>query len=160
MAGPVPGPAPTWKIGATANAAVRRDVLERVGPFNEVLGAGRPTGVGEDTEYFYRVLRGGGAIVYQPTAVVLHHHRADRPALARQLAAYSAGHVGYHLEIAVHHRDLRGLRRLLVTMPRRDAGRWWAARRGRDDYPMDLLAAEVRGTLAGWPAWVRARTGR
>jgi len=154
------GPAPTWQIGATANAAVRREVLERSGPFDEVLGAGRPSGVGEDTEYFYRVLRGGGTIVYQPTAVVLHHHRGDRAALRRQLAAYSAGHVGYHLEIAARHHDLRGLVRVLVTLPRRQAGRWWAARRGLDDYPMDLLAAEVRGTLAGFPAWVRSRAGR
>ncbi len=152
------GPAPTWIIGATANAAFRRDVLIDLGPWAECLGAGRPAGVGEDTEYFYRVLHAGLSIVYEPTAVVLHYHRDDRAALAAQLRAYSAGHVAYHLEVLARYRDLRGLRRILGSLPRHQAVRLMRARRRpTDDYPHDLLAAEVRGTLGGVSAWLRSR---
>ncbi|NAZ83964.1 glycosyltransferase, partial [Kineococcus sp. R8] len=151
------GPARTWEIGATANAAVRRDVLAGLGPFDEALGAGRPAGVGEDTEYFYRVLRAGWRIAYQPTAVVLHHHRDDRAALRRQLRAYAAGHVAYHLQVAARHGDLRGLGRVALRLPpqfaRRCAGAVW----GGDDYPLDVLGTEVAGTLAGPAAWWRSR---
>ena len=151
------GAAPTWMIGATANAAVRRDALERLGPWDEALGAGRPAGVGEDTEYFYRALRAGGTIAYQPTAVVLHHHRPDRVALRQQLFAYSAGHVAYHLQILARYRDARGLRRLALVLPRHYLGRarWMAG--GIDDYPTDLLRTEVLGMLTGPAAWVRSR---
>jgi len=148
---------PTWHIGATANAAFRRDVLEKLGPWVESLGAGRPAGVGEDTEYFYRVLRAGQSIAYEPTAVVLHYHRDDRASLAAQLHAYSAGHVAYHLEILARYHDLRSLRRVAVGLPRYYARRVLRAKRG--DYPSDLLAAEVRGTLGGVSAWLRSRHG-
>ncbi|NIZ91117.1 glycosyltransferase family 2 protein [Kineococcus rubinsiae] len=151
------GPAPTWEIGATANAAVRRDVLAGLGPFDEALGPGRPSGVGEDTEYFYRVLRAGWTIAYQPTAVVLHHHRADRAELLRQMRAYSTGHVAYHLQVAARHGDLRGLGRVAVRLPQHYARRFAGLTWGNDDYPRDVLATEVAGVLAGPGAWWRSR---
>ncbi|NAZ86419.1 glycosyltransferase [Kineococcus indalonis] len=150
-------PAPTWQIGATANAAVRRDVLAGLGPFDEVLGPGRPSGIGEDTEYFYRVLRAGWNVVYQPTAVVLHHHRDDRASLLRQMGAYSSGHVAYQLQIAARHGDVRGWRRVVRTLPGHFARQAVAVARGDDDYPGDVLATEVRGAVRGPSAWWRSR---
>jgi GT2 family glycosyltransferase len=150
------GPAHTWEIGATANAAVRRDVLAGLGPFDEALGPGRPSGIGEDTEYFYRVLNSGWTVAYQPTAVVLHHHRDTRESLLRQMAAYSSGHVAYHLQIAARHSDLRGVGRLVSGVPRYYVHRAVAVARG-DDYPADVLATEVRNVLRGPCAWWRSR---
>lgn len=150
--------APTWNIGATANAAFRRDVLSELGPWAESLGAGRPAGVGEDTDYFYRVLKSGSSIVYEPSAVVLHYHREDRASLIAQLRAYSAGHVAYHLEVLARYRDFRGLRRIFVSLPRHHARRLWRVRRqSSQDFPPDLLAAEVRGFVGGVSAWARSR---
>ncbi|WP_432490959.1 glycosyltransferase [Kineococcus gypseus] len=149
--------APTWWIGATANAAVRREVLSGVGPFDEVLGPGRPSGVGEDTDYFYRVLRAGWTIAYQPTAVVLHHHREDRASLLRQLRAYSSGHVSYHLQVAARHGDPRGLARIALELPAHQARRAVHVLRRLDDHPADALAVEARGTLEGPVAWWRSR---
>jgi O-antigen biosynthesis protein len=148
---------PTWNIGATANAAVRTEWLRRLGPFVEHLGAGTPAGVGEDTEYFYRVLRAGGRILYEPTAVVYHYHRADRQSLVRQLCGYSAGHVAYHLELAARYGDLRGLARVAVSLPRHYARQAKKMRRRVDDLPPDLYRAQVRGHVAGVGAWIRAR---
>jgi len=150
------GPAPTWQIGATANAAVCRDVLAGHGPFDEALGPGRPSGVGEDTEYFYRVLRAGWTIAYQPTAVVLYHHRADRPSL-RQMRACSTGHVAYHRQVAARHGELRGLGRIALRLPQHHNRRFAGATLGTDDDPLDVLGTEVAGVLAGPGAWWRSR---
>jgi len=54
-----------------ANMAIRRSTIERVGGFDERLGAGA-IGCGEDTELGHRVLRLGGWIGYMESAVVVH----------------------------------------------------------------------------------------
>jgi GT2 family glycosyltransferase len=145
-------PAATWRIGALANAAVRRDVLHEVGPFDDALGAEA------DAEYLYRILRADGRIVYEPSAVVLRDHRAGGEPLSRRWWRSAAGQVAYHLEILTRHGDARGLLSLAVAMPRQYARRAWWILRGRDDYPVRLLAAETGGFLAGIPTWLRRRT--
>ena len=66
--------AQVWRIGAGANMAFRRSVFERVGLFDERLGAGA-SGCSEDSELWYRLLAAGGACLFEPRAVVVHHHR-------------------------------------------------------------------------------------
>jgi glycosyltransferase AglI len=63
-------------FGATANLWVRREVLERVGPFNERLTTGG------DLEFGNRVARSGFELRYAPDVVVEHQPRSR----ARQLA--------------------------------------------------------------------------
>ncbi len=150
-------PPTTWVIGGTASAAFRRLALVGAGGFLEGLGAGTSAGVGEDTECFYRLLRAGGRIVYEPTARVLHRHRATREELAAQLRAYAAGHVAYHLEVAVRHGDRRGLRRVGVHLPLHFARQLRSIARGHEDFPAGLVRAQLRGHLAGPCAWGTAR---
>ena len=57
-----------------ANMAVRREVFDRIGGFNEELGPGR-SGISEDVEFAQRLLRSGGRIGYEPQAGV--YHRVD-----------------------------------------------------------------------------------
>jgi GT2 family glycosyltransferase len=59
-----------WGIGA--NLSVRRAVLERVGGFDELLGAGTPLGSGEDVDLQYRVLRAGLTVANAAAAAVEH----------------------------------------------------------------------------------------
>jgi GT2 family glycosyltransferase len=54
-----------------ANMAARRELLAKVGGFNEELGPGR-SGISEDVEFAQRVLRRGGRIGYEPRAAVYH----------------------------------------------------------------------------------------
>jgi GT2 family glycosyltransferase len=83
--------APTWELGATANAAFRASIFAdpRIGMIDETLGAGSPTGCSEDTYVFYKVLRAGYTLVYEPNAYVWHRHRRDIEALKSQLYSYS-----------------------------------------------------------------------
>ena len=78
-------------FGAGANFAVSRAVLKEVGVFNEALGAGTPSGGGEDLNMFMRIVLAGYRLVYEPSAVVSHVHRDDLAELTRQMRAYGSG---------------------------------------------------------------------
>jgi GT2 family glycosyltransferase len=78
-------------IGAGANFAISRTVIKEIGGFNEALGAGTPAGGGEDLNIFMRILLSGHSIVYEPSAIVSHVHRATLEALSRQMRAYGSG---------------------------------------------------------------------
>jgi GT2 family glycosyltransferase len=142
---------PTWQLGGTGNIAFRRNLFEdpKVGPFEECLGAGVPAGVGEDTLWFYQVLRTGKVILYEPGAVAWHHHRVTMDGLKKQLMAYSKGHVAYHLVTLMKYRDKRALVRLGYELPHSMLTRVWGRLRGTYDYPWRLLGIEITGMLLG-----------
>ncbi|MBV6761360.1 glycosyltransferase family 2 protein [Rhodococcus opacus] len=77
--------------GTGANFAVERDVVRRLGGFDEALGAGSPTGGGEDIDMFFRILRSGRRLVHEPAAIVWHRHRADGEGLLVQSRGYGLG---------------------------------------------------------------------
>jgi GT2 family glycosyltransferase len=77
--------------GTGANFAVDRDVVLRLGGFDEALGAGSPTGGGEDIDMFFRILRAGRQLVHDPAAIVWHRHRADNEGLVAQTRGYRLG---------------------------------------------------------------------
>jgi GT2 family glycosyltransferase len=158
---------PTWQLGATANAAFRASVFRdpEVGLMDEALGPGMPTGVGEDTYLFYKVLRSGYTMIYEPSAYVWHRHRPEMAALRRQLYAYSKGHVAYHLTTLLNDGDVRALGYLLVRLPYGHLRRMRKELLRRTPYPLKLHLAEIGGNIAGplclWQARRRvAREGR
>jgi GT2 family glycosyltransferase len=142
---------PTWNLGATANAAFRAAIFDHagIGLMDEALGPGMPTGVGEDTYLFYKVLKAGYAIVYEPAAYVWHTHRRDLAALRRQIYDYSKGHVAYHLTTLFKDHDVRALERLGHGLPSAHISRIWARLRRRSPYPVSMILTEIAGNLAG-----------
>ncbi len=149
-------PSPTWSLGATANAAFRASIFHHpnIGLMDEVLGPGMPSGVGEDTYVFYKVLKAGYTIIYNPKAFVWHKHRKTRQALERQLYSYSKGHVSYNLTTWLHHGDWRGLAQILLGLPYAHYYRIKEYILKRSDYPLSLIWLEIRGNLAGpWSLW-------
>ncbi len=154
---------PTWELGATANSAFRATIFShpKIGLMDEALGPGMPSGVGEDTYVYYKVLKAGYTLCYEPEAFVWHKHRRDMAALRRQLYGYSKGGPGYHLTTVVKDGDLRGLWRIFVEIPQGFKWRIKQRLRGRSDYPLGLLWLELRANLAGfkglWDAWQRVR---
>jgi GT2 family glycosyltransferase len=150
---------PTWKLGATANAAFRAAIFThpQIGPMDEALGAGMPTGCSEDTYLFYKILKAGYTLVYEPAAYVWHKHRRDLAALRRQLYNYSKGHVAYQLTTLLRDHDRRALERLAIRLPQTYIQRTKERLLGRSDYPLSLILLEIAGNLAGpWSLW-RAR---
>jgi hypothetical protein len=128
-----------------------------------------PSGVGEDTYLFYKILKAGHRLVYEPSAYVWHRHRRDMRALRRQMYGYSKGHVAYLLTTALRDGDRRGLVRMATVFPGwhvRQVLRWvkWRLLR-RNAYPLSLVAVEMLGHIVGpftlWQSRRRvARQGR
>jgi O-antigen biosynthesis protein len=101
--------------------------------------------------------------VYEPTAIVRHHHRDDDDELRRQFFGYGAAQgalcLKFVLERPGHRRQairfflwrMGGHRRRLRSISA-----------GDDQFPRALVAAEVRGQLAGpfLYLWSRFRAPR
>jgi O-antigen biosynthesis protein len=156
---------PAHYVGGGGNAAIRRSAFDdpAIGMFNPVLGAGTPVGAAEDKYIFYRILRSGYSIVYSPGASVLHKHRTTTSALYKQIHAYARAEIGYELECLVNDRDWRAATQLLIVLP------VWTMRQllslvsdgrhaGADQTSKRVvLSADIKGYLAGFPAWLKSR---
>lgn len=150
---------PTWTLGATANAAFRASIFAHpeIGMIDEALGAGTPTGCSEDTYVFYRVLKAGYVITYEPDAYVWHKHRRDTSVFRHQIYSYSKGHVAYHLTTLLRDHDLRALVRLGFELPVLTVRRIRQRLRGKSIYPVHLILCEVLGSLVGPFSLLRSR---
>ncbi|MCU1324682.1 MAG: glycosyl transferase family protein [Bryobacterales bacterium] len=110
------GAPPVWDLGAGANMALRRSAFEKTGLFDTRLGAGA-SGCSEDSELWYRLLAAGYSCQYEPSSLVLHHHRANRRQLTGQMRMYSRGHVAALLIQFARHRNFGNLLRAFVGLP-------------------------------------------
>ena len=108
---------PVWRIGAGANMAFRREVFERIGNFDERLGAGA-SGCSEDSEMWYRVLAQGWVCRYEPAAVVFHYHRRELNSLREQMYQYMRGHVTALLVQFAKYKHWGNLSRLFWSLPK------------------------------------------
>ena len=138
------------RVGAGANMALRRTLLDDLGPFDEALDAGTPACSGGDTDYFLRVLAAGYRIVYDPAALSWHRHRATWPELQRVLFGYGVGvyaawtrHLVVEGELNVIRAGAGWLRYVQIPALIRSVFR----RPGST--PLDLLLAELRGCAVG-----------
>lgn len=147
------------EFGSGNNMAFSRNLLTRLGGFDESLGAGSPTRGGEDLDIFRTVLRAGWIIAYTPDAVVHHFHRDTERALRTQLYGYGTGMAAVVTKAIVSDpavaRELIGrlpaaLRVLLSPRSAKNAGKG-------SDYPMSLTAIELLGYLTGPWLWLRSR---
>jgi glycosyltransferase involved in cell wall biosynthesis len=104
----------------SANMAVRRTALERVGPFNETM-----RGHGDEEEWETRYLGGGGRIRYLPAAGLDHRRSpADSRVLSLAKAVYARGRqerrAATHLQLTTPlHAELNGLARSTAHTIRR-----------------------------------------
>lgn len=104
------GDAP-WQIGSGNNFALKRAWFERIGGNDERLGPGSPGQGGVDMDLFYRLLRAGASIRYEPAAVVYHARATPAGRLARR-APYGFG-MGACCILWLRSRDPGGARILL-----------------------------------------------
>jgi glycosyltransferase involved in cell wall biosynthesis len=67
------------------NMAMRRALVDNIGPFDERLGAGASIPSAEDTDYNFRAYLAGATLEYVPDMTVFHHHGRKTIAAARKL---------------------------------------------------------------------------
>ena len=151
-------PAATWELGATANAAFRREVFEdpAMGLFDEALGAGTPSGCSEDSYLLYRIVRAGHTVVYDPRCWISHRHRSTRSALDHQLRSYYRGAVAHQIATVHHDGDLRGVVHI-ARIVRRHARSALVTALRRSPHRRERTI-ELRGVLEGpWAYWTSRR---
>lgn len=143
-------PVGAGEFGAGANMAFRRDVLLELGGFDDALDTGGPLPGGGDLDMFYRVVRAGYPLVYEPAYLVFHEHRREMDALRRQYESWGRGFMAF-----------------LEKVERTDAGQrgkveamrhWWTdhfkrqlvkSLLRRHPLPPSMILSEIQGGLRG-----------
>lgn len=147
------------KFGTGANMAYRRSIFDLIGHFDTALDVGTVTNGGGDLEMFFRVLKEGGVLVYEPGALVFHCHRRDYEQLRAQITNNGIGFYSYIVRSATYYPDERfaflrlglwwlwwwNIRRLLISFIRPSR------------FPRDLILAELRGSLKGLTRYRKSR---
>jgi O-antigen biosynthesis protein len=97
-----------WSVGSGNNFAVKRELFKRIGGCDERLGPGSPGMGGVDMDLFYRLLRAGAHIRYEPEALV-YHERQNRAGRIARRPMYGHG-MGACCTIWLRQGDLYALR--------------------------------------------------
>jgi GT2 family glycosyltransferase len=127
-----------WNRAISFTIFLRREIVDRVGAFDERLGLGasEPWSSGEEIDYLLRAIRDGARIEYDPSLVVRHPIGADDP----KVGFRDGASVGYLLRKHGYPARTRGrmlvrpLGGALVSIGRGDPGRarfYLATLRGR-----------------------------
>ena len=122
-----------WNRAISFTIFLRREVVERVGAFDERLGL--PSSSGEEIDYLIRALDAGARIEYDPMIVVVHPQKASDAAL---VGARDGASIGYLLR--KHRYPLRVLIRMLL---RPAAGVLLDPRQAR--FHLSTLRGRIRG---------------
>lgn len=151
-------PAAAGKVGAGASMAVRRRVAANLRIFEVEMDCGTPTLSGGDHYAFYRLLRAGHAIVFNPEAVCWHRHRRTSGELRSTLYGYSVGVYCFLLRCVFKHGDLSALRPGIAWLRSHHVPHLWSGLRGRPQgLTLSYTLAEIQGVLAAPKAYWRSR---
>jgi GT2 family glycosyltransferase len=143
-------PVGAGEFGAGCNMAFKRALLLELGGFDEALDTGAPLPGGGDLDMFYRTIRAGHVIVYEPRYAVYHEHRQTMQQLRRQYWSWGLAMMTFVVKSWRTDPMLRPLHRQVI--------RWWfgyqlkfvvkALRRlsGRE---LGLALAELWGGIKG-----------
>ena len=131
-----------WNRANAATTFLRRELVERVGEFDESLGlgSGRRSSSGEETDYLVRAVSAGARIAYDPSLVVRHDVREDDSAVGLR----DGTSLGYLLR--KHGYPPRTVARMLV----RPAGGALVALARLDVPRARYYAASLRGRVEGY----------
>jgi glycosyltransferase involved in cell wall biosynthesis len=143
-----------WNLVASAGLFLRRPLLDRVGRFDEQLGAGGPGPwrSSEETDYVIRALATGARIAYDPTLTV-EHELTVRSGSALVARGRSEGaSVGYLLR--KHRYPPRALGRMLV----RPVGGVVVSLAKLDPDRARFHAATLAGRIRGYAGARRAKS--
>jgi GT2 family glycosyltransferase len=86
---------------------MRREVIERIGFFDEGFGPGSYIGSGADTDFLYRAYLAGATLEYVPDMAVFHHHGRRSVADGHQvIRRYTIANGALFARYLFKHRDL------------------------------------------------------
>lgn len=137
-------------FGAGCNMAFRREILLKLGGFDEALDTGAPLPGGGDLDIFYRVIRAGHPLVYEPQYLVFHQHRREKEKLRRQYWSWGLGFMAFVVKSYQSDPPQRShLRRLLWWWLKYQLRRLQESLRDRHTLPPAMILVELWGGIIG-----------
>lgn len=112
-------PVGAGSVGAGCNMAFDRQLLIGLGGFDEALDTGPPLPGGGDLDIFYRVLRSGRPMIYEPRYCVQHEHRNTLRELESQYRSWGLGLMAFLSKSSRTDPALRRRHRAMIC--------WWFA---------------------------------
>ncbi|MEZ4595048.1 MAG: glycosyltransferase [Chloroflexota bacterium] len=154
-----------WPLGAGVfgtgcNMAYRKSLFAAIGGFDPALDVGTPAHGAGDHDMFYRTVRAGYLLVYEPAALIWHYHRATYEELRRQLYDFGRGVYAFWTKTFFADGPMRWR---TATFAALWYGGWFGKRllRRALSLPRDLVLAEALGALRGPTAyWQSVRQAR
>ncbi|MET4045463.1 GT2 family glycosyltransferase [Bradyrhizobium sp. RT6a] len=146
-----------WHAGAGVNMALRRSVVQLVGPFDEAFDAGTQTHAGGDSEMFRRILGAGYRIVYDPEALNWHRHRKSAEELHRQLFGYEVASASLLTKAILTDGDIGALREALRWLRREVRAVLRSLLRRPNVPPFSVASARFKGGIIGPLLYLRSR---
>jgi hypothetical protein len=130
--------------------AFQRDILRKLGGFDEAMDNAISLPSGGDIDIFFRVIRAGYLLQYEPNYLVFHQHRRELQALRHQYWNWGLGVMAFVDKSYRTDPPYRSkLRRVVV---------WWFAKQlwqlqksliGRHALPPNMIGAELWGGIVG-----------
>ncbi|MBW4681913.1 MAG: glycosyltransferase [Microcoleus vaginatus WJT46-NPBG5] len=137
-------------FGAGCNMAFRRDVLLQLGGFDDALDTGAPLPGGGDLDIFYRVIRAGYPLVYEPQYVVYHQHRREIEKLRRQYWTWGLGFMAFAVKSYQSDPPQRSqFFRLIIWWFKYQLWQIKERIKGRNPLPIGMIFAELWGGIVG-----------
>lgn len=137
-------------FGVGCNMAFKREILLKIGAFDEALDTGTPLPGGGDLDIFYRVIRAGYVLVYEPQYLVFHQHRREYEKLRHQYWTWGLGFMAFVVKSYQTDPEQRSQLRRLVW--------WWIKDQlkqlkdslsKRHVLPPTMILAEFWGGIVG-----------
>ncbi len=136
-----------WEIGAGANMAFRKTILEKVDFFDERLDVGA-AGCSGDSEIWFRMLSANAVIQYSPRVIVFHEHRKNIAELQKQIYNYMRGHAA---SVLIQHaqNNKMGYRKYLFSRVPKNYLRSLIAGFPNYNFQYQTVFSELKGLMSG-----------
>jgi glycosyltransferase involved in cell wall biosynthesis len=143
-------PCGTGEFGVGCNMAFRREILLKIGGFDEALDTGAPLPGGGDHDIFYQVIRAGYSLVYEPRYLLFHQHRREYAKLRHQYWTWGLSLMAFAMKAYQSDPPQRLTWLRLIN--------WWFRNQsrqllkslvGRHTLPPDLIFVELWGGIVG-----------
>jgi glycosyltransferase involved in cell wall biosynthesis len=137
-------------FGAGCNMVLHRDIALELGGFDEALDTGAPLPGGGDIDIFYRVIRAGHPLVYEPRMLVFHKHRRELDKLRAQYWTWGTGFMAFVTKTYAADPTQRSkLRGLILWWLRHQLGQLRRSKRSHSEARPGLVLAELMGGVVG-----------
>ena len=136
-------------IATGANCMIPRSILFEVGGYDERFGVGSKVGHSQSYEMCYKIIRADYDAVYEPSAVVTHHHPETVSGLRGRMFRYGVGDTAVQFHFLLTYGDLRGLFEAFGARHFHLSANLIRSLMGRYPMPASTVIASLAGSMLG-----------